>query len=135
MSEQREQREQPERRERLTVLIGDDEPLIREVLSEVLAAEPDLDVVATASDADEAIQLAVRHTPVVAILDVRMPGGGAWAAHEIRRLSPRTRVMAFSAYGDSGAVDEMRRVGVQEYLLKGLPNTDIVAAVRRVAAV
>ena len=43
--------------------------------------------------------------------------------------------MAFSAYGDSGAVDEMRRVGVQEYLLKGLPNTDIVAAVRRVAAV
>lgn len=124
-----------ERRGRLTVLIGDDEPLIREVLSEVLAAEPDLDVVATASHADEAIELAVRHTPAVAILDVRMPGGGAWAAREIRRLSPRTRVMAFSAYGDSGSVDEMRRVGVQEYLLKGLPNTDIVAAVRRVAAV
>ncbi|WP_336205373.1 response regulator [Nonomuraea sp. LPB2021202275-12-8] len=124
-----------ERPERLTVLIGDDEPLIREVLSEVLAAEPDLDVVATACDADEAIRLAVRHTPTVAILDVRMPGGGAWAAREIRRLSPTTRVMAFSAYGDSRSVDEMRRVGVQEYLLKGMPNTDIVAAVRRVARV
>lgn len=118
----------------LTVLIGDDEPLIREVLSEVLEAEPDLRVVAVAADAQEAVRLAARHTPAVAILDVRMPGGGAWAAGEIRRLSPATRIMAFSAYGDSHSVDEMRRVGVREYLLKGLPNRDIVAAVRRVAA-
>ncbi|GAA4508701.1 MULTISPECIES: response regulator [Nonomuraea] len=120
--------------DRLTVLIGDDQPLIREVLTEVLTAEPDLDVVAVAADAREAVRLAVRHLPAVAILDVRMPGGGAWAAREIRRLSPATRVMAFSAYGDSRSVDEMRRVGVREYLLKGLPNSDIVAAVRRTAA-
>ncbi|MFG1946833.1 response regulator transcription factor [Nonomuraea sp. NPDC048826] len=119
---------------RLTVLIGDDQPLIREALSEVLAAEPDLDVVAVAADAREAVRLAVCHEPAVAILDVRMPGGGAWAAGEIRRLSPATRVMAFSAYGDSHSVDEMRRVGVREYVLKGLPNSDIVAAVRRTAA-
>ncbi|MET7460835.1 response regulator transcription factor [Nonomuraea sp. NPDC005501] len=119
---------------RLTVLIGDDEPMIRDVLSEVLQAEPDLSVVALAQDAEEAIALAERHTPRVAILDVRMPGGGAHAARVIRDRCPGTRVMAFSAYGDSGAVEEMRRAGVTEYLLKGLPNIEIVAAVRRVAA-
>ncbi|MGI5271268.1 response regulator [Nonomuraea sp. CA-218870] len=120
--------------DRLTILIGDDQPLIREALKEVLAAEPDLEVVAVAADAREAVRLAADHEPAVAILDVRMPGGGAWAAGEIRRLSPATRVVAFSAYGDSHSVDEMRRVGVCEYLLKGLPNSDIVAAVRRTAA-
>ncbi|GAA2654059.1 MULTISPECIES: response regulator [Nonomuraea] len=119
---------------RLTVLIGDDEPMIREALSEVLAAEPDLDVVAIACDAEESIALAVRHEPAVAILDMRMPGGGAHAAREIRNRSPRTRIMAFSAYGDARSVEEMGRAGVTEYVLKGVPNRDIVAAVRRVAA-
>ncbi|GLW07173.1 transcriptional regulator [Microtetraspora sp. NBRC 13810] len=118
----------------VTVLIGDDEPLIREVLREVLQAEPDLDVVAVARDAEEAIELAGRHAPAIAILDVRMPaGGGAHAARGIRRRSPGTRIMAFSAYGDAGSVDQMRLAGVTEYLLKGLPNADIVAAVRRMA--
>ncbi|MEV4223089.1 response regulator transcription factor [Nonomuraea sp. NPDC049725] len=117
----------------VTVLVADDEPLIREVLAEVLEAEPGLTVVAVAADAGEAAELAELHRPAVAVLDVRMPGGGAWAAREIRRRSPATRVVAFSAYGDSGSVDEMRRAGVTTYLLKGLPNTAIVAAVRRAA--
>ncbi|WP_217708590.1 response regulator [Nonomuraea rhodomycinica] len=128
-------RDQDTLKELLTVLIGDDEPMIRDVLSEVLQAEPGLSVVAVAGDAEEAIVLAERHAPRVAILDVRMPGGGgAHAARVIRDRCPGTRVLAFSAYGDAGAVEEMRRAGVTEYLLKGLPNTDIVAAVRRVAA-
>ncbi|GAA0382167.1 response regulator transcription factor [Microbispora corallina] len=119
----------------LTVLIGDDEPIIREVLREVLEAEPDLSVVAEAADADEAIALAVLHAPAVAILDVRMPGGGgARAAREIRRRCPGTRIMAFSAHTDARSMSEMRDAGVSAYLLKGLPNAALVAAVRHVAA-
>ncbi|MDH2424427.1 response regulator transcription factor [Sphaerisporangium sp. TRM90804] len=122
-------------RGRHTVLIGDDQPMIRDIVREVLEAEPDLAVVAMAGDADEAIRLAERHRPAVAILDVRMPrGGGAHAAREIRRCSPLTRVMAFSAYGDSAVVEEMRLAGAAEYLVKGVPNVAIVAAVRRLAA-
>jgi DNA-binding LytR/AlgR family response regulator len=60
---------------RLSVLICDDDEMIREALRDVLQAEPDIDVVALARDTDEAIALAERHAPVVTVLDLRMPGG------------------------------------------------------------
>jgi len=117
------------------VMVCDDDPMIREALSEVLEAEPDLIVVGAAADADEAIALAGELAPEVIILDVRMPGGGGpRAAREILYRAPRTRILAFSAYDDSGTVAEMTRAGVVEYLLKGTPNTEIVAAVRRAGA-
>jgi DNA-binding NarL/FixJ family response regulator len=117
------------------VLVADDDPLIRMALSEVLAAEADLNVVAIAKDAEEAVDLAVAHGPDVAVLDVRMPGGGGThAAREIRLRSPRTQLLAFSAYDDSGAAEELLRLGVREYLIKGITNAEIVAAVRRAGA-
>jgi DNA-binding NarL/FixJ family response regulator len=117
------------------VLVADDDPMIRLALSEVLAAETDLQVVAIAEDAVQAITLAELHDPDVAVLDVRMPGGGgAHAAREIRARSPRTQLLAFSAYDDSGTVDELMRLGVREYLVKGVTNAEIVAAVRRAGA-
>jgi len=117
------------------VMICDDDPMIREALQEVLDSEPDLTVVGAAADADEAIALAAELTPAVIVLDVRMPGGGGpRAAREILYREPRTRILAFSAYDDSGTVAEMTRAGVVEYLLKGTPNTEIVAAVRRAGA-
>lgn len=116
----------------LRVLICDDDPMIREALRQVLEAEADLAVVAVAADAEEAIALARTHGPGVAVLDVRMPGGGGpRAAREIRRLSPTTRMMAFSAYGDTAALEEMRLFGITEYVEKGAPNTEIVATIRR----
>jgi DNA-binding NarL/FixJ family response regulator len=115
------------------VLLCDDDPMISEALVDVLGAEPDLDVVAVGQSAAEAVSLAVTHEPDVAVLDMRMPGGGANAAAEIRRRSPRTRILAFSAYGDPGAREEMRSAGATAYLLKGAPIDELVATVRRVA--
>jgi DNA-binding NarL/FixJ family response regulator len=120
----------------LRVLISDDDPMIRDALREVLEAEPDIEVVGAAGDADEAIELAGEHAPAVVVLDVRMPGGGGpRAAREILRQRPGTRILAFSAYDDSGTVAEMMRAGSVEYLLKGASNTEIVAAVRRAGAI
>lgn len=117
---------------RLRVLIADDDPMIRAALLAVFEAEPDLEVIAVARDAQEAVELTEQHAPAVVVLDVRMPGGGgAHAARQIRRRSPHTRMLAFSAYAELGALHRMRRAGVTEYLVKGVPNTEIVAAVRR----
>lgn len=119
----------------LRVLISDDDPMIRDALREVLEAEADIEVVGVAADADEAIALAEEHTPAVVVLDVRMPGGGGpRAAREILLRAPATRILAFSAYDDSGTVAEMTRAGIVEFLLKGASNTEIVAAVRRAGA-
>jgi DNA-binding NarL/FixJ family response regulator len=121
--------------EQLRVLVADDDAMLRMALTEVIEAEADLHVVAAAADAHEAAELAERHTPDVAVIDVRMPmGGGTHATREIRLRSPRTQLLAFSAYDDSGAAEELKRLGVREFLVKGITNAEIVAAVRRAGA-
>ncbi|MEV1287645.1 response regulator transcription factor [Micromonospora sp. NPDC049679] len=116
----------------LRLLLCDDDPMISEALLDVFAAEPDLDVVAVGQTAEEAVSLACAHEPDVAVLDMRMPGGGALAAAGIRRRSPRTRILAFSAYGDPSAREEMRSAGAIAYLLKGASIDEVVETVRSV---
>jgi EAL domain-containing protein (putative c-di-GMP-specific phosphodiesterase class I)/CheY-like chemotaxis protein len=119
---------------RIRVLIADDEPEVREALVDLLSSEESLEVVGTAGDADEAIALAQRHLPDVAILDVRMPGGGGpRAAREIRARCPTTRLVALSAFGDRGTVLEMLRSGVVGYLVKGVPTEEVLETVHRAA--
>ena len=118
----------------ITVLVCDDDAMIREALREVLDAQAGLSVIALARDGAEAAALAARHCPAVALLDVRMPGGGAQAVREIRDRSPRTRILAFSAHDDADTIARMRAAGVGGYLVKGAPNQVLVEAIRRLAA-
>ncbi|MEV0681432.1 response regulator transcription factor [Actinosynnema sp. NPDC050436] len=114
------------------ILICDDDAMIGEALHEVLEAEPDLTVVAVARTAPEAVEQAEQHAPDVVVLDVRMPGGGGLlVARELRHRCPTTRVMVFSAHADPVTIAEMRHWGVTEYLVKGVPNTEIVDTVRK----
>ncbi len=117
--------------DRLRVLIADDEPEVRKALAELLSRSPGLEVVGLAADAAEAIDLARRHRPDVAILDVRMPaGGGPRAAREILRRLPTVRVVALSAYGDPGSVLGMLRAGAVGYLPKGGSADELLSLVR-----
>jgi len=116
----------------ISVLIAEDEPTVREALGELIDGETALRLVGTAGDAEEAIQLARQHRPDVALLDVKMPGGGGpRAAREIRTHCPNTRVVALSAYEDRATVLEMLRAGASGYLVKGTPAVEIVDAIRR----
>jgi DNA-binding NarL/FixJ family response regulator len=114
----------------ITVLICDDDPRVCSALGYAIGAQPDMAVVGVAQDGDRAVELAREHRPAVAIVDVRMPGGGSEAARRIREQSPRTGVLAFSAYEENWAIDEMKAAGAGAYLVKGTPLDDILTAIR-----
>jgi EAL domain-containing protein (putative c-di-GMP-specific phosphodiesterase class I) len=119
--------------EPITVLIADDEPSLRDALTELFAHEDRVVLVGAAGDADEAISIAERRRPDVAILDVSMPaGGGPRAAREIIRLSPATRVIALSAFEDKPTVLEMLRAGAVGYLVKGAAADQILGSIAKV---
>ncbi len=115
------------------MLIADDEPAVRGALAELIQAEATLELVGTAADTQEAVELAVRERPDVALLDVKMPGGGGpRAAREIRISSVQTRVIALSAYEDRTSVLEMLRAGAIGYLVKGTRAAEIVRVIHDV---
>lgn len=104
----------------ITVLVADDEPMVREALTDLLNDHPGITVVAVASAVAEAVEQAGALRPDVAILDVRMPGGGGVAAARgIRQHSPGTRILAYSAFDDDLASTEMLAAGAEAYLVKG----------------
>ncbi len=118
---------------RLRVLIADDNALTRNALADLVLNEESLELVGAARDAEEAVQLAHLERPDVALLDVRMPGGGgAKAARGIRRRSPQTRVVALSAYGDRDSVLEMLSAGIDTYVVKGGRGQEILHAIHHV---
>jgi EAL domain-containing protein (putative c-di-GMP-specific phosphodiesterase class I)/CheY-like chemotaxis protein len=118
--------------ERIRVMLAEDEPETRAALAALLSAEDELIVVGAAEDADGAIELARRERPEVALLDVRMPGGGGVrAAQEIRAAFPEIRVLALSALDDKATVLDMLRSGAVGYLVKGSSSDEILEAVRR----
>ncbi|WP_202534279.1 response regulator transcription factor [Streptomyces sp. SID3212] len=119
----------------LSVLLCDDNDMLLDILREVVDAQPDLHVVGTASDAEGAVRLALRHEPDLVVLDVRFPGGGPNVAREIARCSPDSRVVAFSAYSDKSSVEGMMRAGVSAYVVKGVTNREFLGALRRVGQV
>ena len=115
----------------IRVLVADDQKPLREAICDLVAGEPDMEVSEAAADADEAIALVQRTGADVALIDVRMAGGGAHAAAEIAAVSPETKVIALSAYDDRGSVLEMLRNGAVGYLVKGAAPDEILEAIRR----
>ncbi|HWU06632.1 MAG TPA: response regulator transcription factor [Streptomyces sp.] len=116
-----------------SVILCDDNVLLLETLSEVVQAQPDLEVVGTARSGEQALRLAEQHRPDLVVLDIRFPGGGPTLARDIGRCSPASRIVAFSAYDDKGSVEQMTSAGVLEYVLKGASNRELLTALRRVA--
>jgi diguanylate cyclase (GGDEF)-like protein len=121
--------EQEERAIRL--LIADDDPGIRIVLSALASRHADLDLVGEAEDATQAIELTARRRPDVVLLDFDMPGGGGvTAATAIREANPTTRIVALSADSSPGAQYDMSRAGAVGYLVKGASDDEIVRVLR-----
>ncbi len=107
---------------------------MREALADLVRTDPRLELVGAAADAREAAEMAAQTRPDVALVDVRMPGGGVQAVQAIRTRSPRTQIVALSASGTPADVLEMLRAGAAGYLVKGMAPGDVLDALHRVAA-
>jgi two-component system NarL family response regulator len=119
----------------LRVLIADDHPVVREGLAAMLEASGDFMVVAQAENAAQALALFVEHRPDVALVDLRMPGGGGIAAIEaIRRKLPEARVLVLTSYDGDEDIYRALVAGARGYLLKSAPLAELRAALRAAAA-
>ncbi|MFN2544929.1 MAG: EAL domain-containing protein [Actinomycetota bacterium] len=122
----------PSSTDSIRVLLAEDKETFRLAMGDLIDGEDSLELAGAAADAQEAIDLAERLRPDVALVDVKMPaGGGPRATREIRRRSPNTRIVALSAYEDRGIVLEMLQAGAVGYLVKGTAAEDIVQAIHR----
>lgn len=103
---------------RVRVLLADDDPHIREALSELINDEPGLELVGTAADAEEAVELFRVSLPDVVVLDNKMPaGGGAAALAGIKAIRPETHVVVLSAYDDDASRQTLSAAA--RYVVKG----------------
>ena len=117
----------------IRVLIADDQKGVREALADLIEASDGMTVAAVAADADEAIAAALRVRPGIALVDVRMPGGGPKATRGILESCPHTRVLALSASGSRDTVLEMLQAGAAGYLVKGILPSEVIAGIRHLA--
>jgi len=117
------------------LLIADDQPLVRAGLSGLLGTEPDLEVVATAADGREAVDLASELRPDVACLDIRMPVlDGIEATRELTALDPPIPVLILTTFDLDDYVFGALEAGAAGFLLKDADPEVIVRAVQQVAA-
>jgi DNA-binding NarL/FixJ family response regulator len=119
----------------IRVLLVEDHRMVREALCEVLQKVPDIEVVGEAGDAREALQQSIDLAPDVVVLDIRLPDlNGIEVAARLRDAGSRAKVVALSAFADKRFVTAMLRSGASAYVTKSAAGTELVRAIRAVAA-
>lgn len=118
---------------KIRVLIADDHPLVRQGLDLVLSGQPDMELVASAGNGDEAIRLARETKPDVIIMDLIMPIiGGLTAIREINQTQPDARILVLTSFPDDGNVYTAIKEGAMGFMLKDSPSEELVEAIRAV---
>lgn len=121
--------------ELLSVLIADDEAVVRETISIYVNSAPDMQVVGTAADGRAAVQMAETLRPDIILMDIQMPRvDGVEAVAEVLRLLPRTHVVMITTFTSREAVVPALRAGALGYVLKSDPPERLLSAVREAVA-
>jgi DNA-binding NarL/FixJ family response regulator len=113
----------------LTCVVADDHPAVLDSLSRVIEGHG-IRVVARVRDGEDAIQAIDEHRPVVAVIDLRMPGLSGMAV--ARRVADRTGVILYTGYSDGSLVAEALEAGVKGFVLKEAPLADVARAIQTV---
>lgn len=121
--------------ELLSVLITDDEAVVRETISIYVNSAPDMQVVGTAADGRAAVQMAETLRPDIILMDIQMPRvDGVEAVAEVLRLLPCTHVVMITTFTSREAVVPALRAGALGYVLKSDPPERLLSAVREAVA-
>ena len=116
------------------VVIADDHAVVRRGLKQLLGAEPDLEVLAEASDIEDARRYVRGHHPQVLVLDLNLPGGSSLKhIPSIRAESPDTQIVVLTMQNEPAYAREALGAGALGYVLKEAAETELVEAVRRAA--
>ena len=119
----------------IRVLCVDDHRIVREGIALILAREPDIEVVASAANADEAVAEFKRHRPDVTLMDLRLgERNGIDAIKEIRRDYPDARIVVLTMYQGDEDIHRALSAGAATYLLKDALSDDLIRVVRDVHA-
>lgn len=117
------------------MVLADDQPLIRAGLRMAIDGTPDLDIAGEAGTGSEAVQLAGDVRPDVVVMDIRMPGMNGIEATRLITADPAmARVVVLTTFDDDDYVYGALRAGASGFLVKDMALTDILAAIRVVAA-
>lgn len=118
-------------RRKISVLLVDDHPVVRQGLNALLKMEPDIEVVGEAANGRMAVALVANSTPDVVVMDVSMPLlNGVEATRQIGKSAPSVKVLALSSYGDEEFIERLLQAGASGYLTKDSAASDLVSAIR-----
>lgn len=117
--------------ERIRVVLVDDHEMFAEALGDILAREPDIAVVATASSVRQAREAVPAHKPDVVLMDFELPDGdGAAATEAVKKLRPETKVVMLTGFTDERVLIAALEAGCSGYITKSKAVEEVVAAVR-----
>jgi two-component system, NarL family, response regulator NreC len=119
----------------IRVVLADDHQIIRDGLRALISLQPDMEVLAEASDGRSTAQAVAEHSPDVVVMDISMPDlNGIEATRQIRLRNPRVQVLALSMHSDRRLIAGMLSAGARGYVLKDCAFDEIAQAIRTVAA-
>lgn len=115
------------------IMIAEDQTMVRQALVALLEMESDITVVAEAATGDEAIAMATRHQPDVALVDIEMPGAdGIEVARRLSRGGFAGKIIIVTTFGRPGYLSAAMAAGASGFLLKDAPAAELASAIRRV---
>ncbi|WP_411349984.1 response regulator [Paenibacillus sp. WLX2291] len=119
----------------IRIILADDQALIRQGIRYILDLQPDIQVVAEASDGNQAVQLAEQYQPDLMLMDIQMPGQtGIEATRTILERLPHTKIVLLTTFDVQEYVIEGIRAGASGYLLKDIDMSEMIQGIRSVCA-
>jgi DNA-binding NarL/FixJ family response regulator len=119
----------------ITLVVVDDHPLFRQGMRDVLSLEPDFHVLGDASDGEEALAIVRQYAPMIAVLDINLPGlNGISITRQIKVDKLPTRVVLVTAYDDLEQVIHAMRAGASAYCAKNIHPDELAKVIRHAAA-